>query len=108
MGLSQKYVAPALGLSGINYTPNMHGLGIMPQLNGINFTPSMGIMPQLNGINYTPSMGSVDFGSANYGGDGGSKEARTQNSDFGAWDSSDSEANSDMADEDNSYASSMN
>lgn len=109
MSLSQKFVAPALGLSGINFTPGMRGInytpnmGIMPQLNGINYTPdrSMGIMPQLNG------MGSVDFGAANYGGGGGSKEARTQRSDFGADWSQDSEAEGLMEDE-NSYSASMN
>lgn len=109
MGLSQTYVAPALGLSGINYTPN--------GMRGINYTPNMGIMPQMNGINYTPAMNGMgimpqlngaDFGSANYGGDGGSPEASTQRSDFGAWDSADSEAGSDMEDGDNSYSSSMN
>lgn len=104
MGLSQKYVTPALGLSGINFTPGMRGvnftpnMGIMPQLNGVNFTPNMGIMPQLNG---------VDFGSANYGGGGGSKEARTQRSDFGANWSEDSEAEG-LEDQENSYSSSMN
>jgi hypothetical protein len=108
MGLSQKYVAPALGLNGINYTPS---LGIMPQLNGINYTPNRG----LSGINYTPNRGmgimpqlnGVDFGSANYGGGGGSKEARTQRSDFGADWSEDSEPDYQQTDDD-SLSSSMN
>ncbi len=113
-GLSQTYMAPALGLSGmgimptlngINYTPNrsMRGINYTPNsMRGINFTPNMGIMPQLNGMGASP-----DFGSANYGGGGGSAEARTSRADFGAYDSQDSEAEG-LSDEDNSYSSSMN
>ena len=96
------------GMAGINYTPSMRGInytpnmGIMPTMNGINYTPSMGIMPQLNGMGSSP-----DFGSANYGGGGGSKEARTQRSDFGAWESQDSEGEP-WTDDENSLSSSMN
>ena len=108
MSMSQKYVAPAVGMSGILYTPTMRGMGIMPTMNGINYTPDM------RGINYTPMSGmgimpqlaGADFGAADYGGGGGSREARTQTSDFGAWDSQDSEAFN--MDEENSYGSSMN
>lgn len=107
MSLAQQYLSPMIGLS---------GMGIMPTLNGINYTPMRGInyTPSMRGINYTPSMrgmgimpqlNGVDFGAANYGGDGGSREASTQASDFGAWQSSDSEFQSD---EDNNYSSSMN
>lgn len=61
ISMSQKYVGPALGLSGINFTPNMRG---------INFTPNMGIMPQLNG------MGAP----GDYGGNAGYRQSRA---DFG-------------------------
>jgi hypothetical protein len=103
MSLSQRYVAPAL--AGINYTP----MGIMPTMGDIRYTPSMG------DIRYTPSMGIMpqlagpDFGrSPNYGGGGGSKEARTQRADFGADWSQDSEGLLDSEDPDNAYSQAMN
>lgn len=112
-GLSQTYVAPALGLSGMGIMPTLNGINYTPRgMRGINFTPK-----GMRGINFTPNMGEMprltgsrqaDFGSADYGGGGGSPEARTSRADFGAWDSQDSEAFADMEDADNSYSSSMN
>lgn len=104
MGLSQKYITPAMGLSGVNYTPSMRGMGIVPQLNGVNYTPSMRGMGD---VRYTPTMRGPDFGSANYGGNGGSREASTQRADFGADFSQDSEADH-FQDDENSLSSSMN
>lgn len=57
MGVSQQYIAPSLGMSGINFTPR--------SLAGINYTPR-----SMSGINYTPkslgaptvSQSSADFG----------------------------------------------
>jgi len=105
MGISQKYVTPALGLSGVIYTPSMRGMGIVPQLGGVNYTPTM---RGLGDVRYTPNMRGADFGSANYGGNGGSREAVTQRSDFGADFSSDSEGLLDQEDPDNAYSQSMN
>ncbi len=109
MGISQKYIAPALGLSGVRYTPNMRGMGILPQLSGmgdVRFTPNMRGMGD---IRYTPSMsGGADFGAADYGGGGGYTEAHKRSrADFGANFSEDSEAEG-LEDQDNSYSSSMN
>ena len=107
-GLSQRYVAPMLGLSGINYTPRM---GIMPQLNGmgdirytpnmgdIRYTPRMGIMPQLGGR--------ADFGNRADFGEGYTEAKNRSSADFGANFSEDSEAEG-LEDQDNSYSSSMN
>lgn len=110
MSLAQRYINPSLGLSGMGIMPTLNGINFTPGMRGINFTPGQG----LRGINYTPGamgimpqLNGVDFGAANYGGGGGSKEARTQPSDFGAWDSADSEAEG-LEDQDNSYSSSMN
>lgn len=97
----------------------MSGFGIMPQLNGINYTPMRGInyTPNMRGINYTPQMRGMgvmpqlsgpDFGrSPNYGGGGGSSEARTSPADFGACNSQDSESDW-FGDEDDNQSSSMN
>jgi len=91
------------GLSGVLYTPSMRGVNYTPSMRG------MGIVPQLSGINYTPSMsGAADFGAADYGGGGGYTEEHNRSSaDFGAYQSSDSEAEG-LESQDNSYSSSMN
>lgn len=115
MSMSQKYITPALGLSGmgimpmlngVNYTPSMRGVNYTPSMRGVNYTPEMrgmGIMPQLNGMGEGP-----DFGSADYGGGGGYTQAhKFSRADFGANFSEDSEAEG-LEDQDNSYSSSMN
>lgn len=96
------------GFAGINYTPAMRGMGIVPQLNGVNYTPNG--MRGMGAVEYTPrNMGSrADFGSADYGGGGGYTEAHNRSrADFGANFSEDSEAEG-LEDQDNSYSSSMN
>lgn len=108
IGLVAGGVSSALkmaGMAGVEYTPSMRGMGIVPQLNGVNYTP-------MSGVNYTPDMrglgSSADFGSADYGGGGGYTEAHNRSrADFGANFSEDSEAEG-LADDDNSYSSSMN
>lgn len=102
----------AAGMAGVNYTPQMRGLGIMPQLNGmrgVSYTPQMRGMGD---VRYTPQMrgigSSADFGSADYGGGGGYTEAHNRSrADFGANFSQDSIAEG-LESEDNSYSSSMN
>ncbi len=88
----------ATGMAGINFTPSM---GIMPQLNGINYTPrSMGIQPQLNGITNRG-----DFGApGDYGGNAGYHQSRA---DFGADWSQDSEPDQ-SGDDSDQHSSSMN
>jgi hypothetical protein len=74
MSMSQQYVAPAIGLAGVNYTPNMNGINYSP-MSGVEYTPNMRGMPQLNG---------PDFGAVDYGGRGGYHEDRRfSNADFG-------------------------
>jgi hypothetical protein len=105
--VAQQVMANIPGLSGVNYTPSMRGMGIVPQLNGmgdVRYTPSM------RGVNYTPMSGlgsSADFGSADYGGGGGYTEGHNRSrADFGANFSEDSEAEG-LNDQNNSYSSSM-
>lgn len=88
MGLSQQYITPALGLSGVNYTP-MSGVNYTP-MSGINYTPMSG-MPQLSG---------PDFGSVDYGGNGGYEEDhKFSRADFGGF-SMDADADADYGDDD--------
>ncbi|NJM09356.1 MAG: hypothetical protein HC883_00190 [Bdellovibrionaceae bacterium] len=110
MSVAQTYVNPALGLSGINYTPGLRGMGIVPTLGDVRYTPRLNGMGDVRytpnrGMGIVPTLSGADFGAADYGGGGGSPEARTSSADFGAWQSTDSEFQSD---EDNSYSSSMN
>ena len=95
IGLTQNYINPMLGLSGINFTPNMRGINFTPRM-GI-MPRGMGIMPQLNG-----GMGSVgnygDFGATgDYGGNAGYHQSRA---DFGADGSLESDYDTDSIDGD--------
>lgn len=71
MSMSQQYVAPAVGLAGVNYTP-MHGVNYTP-MHGVNYTPMAGV-PQLAG---------PDFGGADYGAGGYQEDHRFSSADFG-------------------------
>lgn len=77
MSLSQKYLAPALGLAGVNYTP-MSGINYSP-MNGVNYTP-MGIVPQMGVV---PQLAGPDFGHVDYGRGGYQEDHRFSSSDFG-------------------------
>ena len=120
MGVSNNYVlpmvGPSIGLAGVPYGMNgvpygmngiPSGLGIYPQLNGVQYTPDMhGVQyTPMSGINYTPDMSGVDFGSANYGGGGGTVVQTP--GDFGADWSQDSIAEH-WGDEDDELSSAMN
>jgi adenylate kinase/ribonuclease R len=104
MSLAQQYVNPMIGLSGMGIMPSMNGVNYTP-MRGVNYTPMRGVnyTPSMRGMGIVPSLAGADFGAADYGGGGGSREAVTQSSDFGAWQSQDSES-----DVENSYSSSMN
>lgn len=99
MSLSQQYLAPALGLSGVNYVP-MSGVNYSP-MSGVNYSP-MGIMPQM-GI--TPQLAGPDFGHVDYGRGGYQEDHRFSNADFGGM-SMDSSAD-DMLTEDDILDDSM-
>lgn len=61
MSLSQRYVAPAMGLGAVIYSPDFRGINYTP-MHGINYTPMSGY-PQL-GDGYTEShkFSKADFG----------------------------------------------
>lgn len=108
MGMSQKYVNPMLGLSGINYTPNMRG---------INFTPNMGIMPQLNGgFGIMPQLNGMGA-PGDYGGNAGYHQSSADfgrmgdvrnSGDFGADSSQDSEYDMASTDDGDAHTTAMN
>lgn len=79
---------PSTPVAGINYTPRLSGINYTPSMRGmgdVRYTPRMGIVPQLGSR--------ADFGAADYGGGGGYTESHNRSSaDFGADQSSDSQA----------------
>lgn len=104
MGVSQQQIlpriGPVIGLAGMPY-----GMGIYPQLNGVEYFPMSGVeyFP-MSGVNYTPAGGDANFGAANYGGDAGYHQSPA---DFGADWSQDSIAEH-WGTEDDELSSAMN